>query len=202
MCLWRAFEKPKTGSCRFFPIGHPRGAGHGAWGSLGRVSHMEKGPVTPKPVYSPSSEFPFGSRDGTCFSWHWDPTWVRPGKPAFLSRDRGDARRKSSSQPSPKSQCPSSSKGSSHPLPYLLPAFPTKWTNPTADCSIPASQLKSKDLLRCIPEGHIIPNLLPSALPKNGSLGEEQPRTGHRASIPSLARDQGVLGALWTMAEG
>lgn len=52
LCLWRAFEKPKTGSCRIFPIGHPRGAGHGAWGSLGRVSHMEKGPLTRHPNQS------------------------------------------------------------------------------------------------------------------------------------------------------
>lgn len=38
-----AFEKPKRGRCQIFPIGHPRGAGHGAWGSLRRASHMETG---------------------------------------------------------------------------------------------------------------------------------------------------------------
>lgn len=102
----------------------------------------------------------------------------------------GDAsRRKSSSQP--KSHCPSSSKGSPHPLPSLLPASPTKRMSPTGGCSIPGSQLKSKDLQRRSQRGHIIPNLLPPALPKDGSLGGEQPKTGHRASIPPLFRIRG-----------
>lgn len=93
-----AFEKPKTVTCQIFPTGHPRGAGHGAWGSPGRASHVEKGP-------SDTQTSPLLQLQTSLSAAGMEPafpgTGTHPGKPAFPSSDRGDARRRKSSSQLP-----------------------------------------------------------------------------------------------------